>query len=94
MHVSDLRSGRLSARAFAVPSTSDRFRRPTDVVLLTLSLVVIAVTASQVGNNGDFESAFSNWLTKLPQLFDFVWDIVFDFVQIWIVVIAAIALAR
>ena len=94
MRVSDLRSGRLSARAFAVPSTSERFRRPTDVVLLTLSVVVLVLTASQVGDPGDFESALANWLTALPALFDFVWGPLFDFVQIWIVVIAALALVR
>jgi hypothetical protein len=44
VHLSDLGAGRLATRAFAVASRPPRFRRPTNVVLLVLSLVV-AVTA-------------------------------------------------
>ncbi len=92
--MSDLRSRRLGARAFAVLSTSTRFRRPTDVVLLTISLVLIVITASQVGDPGDFEVAFANWLASLPSLFSFVWGTAFDFVQVWVLVIAVLAAVR
>ncbi len=84
----------LSARAFAVPSTSTRFRRPTDVVLLTLSLVLIVVSAAQVNDPGDFETAFAGWLASLPSLLDVVWGPAFDFVQVWVVVIVVLATAR
>jgi uncharacterized membrane protein YbhN (UPF0104 family) len=92
--VSDLRPGRIGARAFAVPSTSKRFRRPTDAVLLTLSLVLIIVTAAQAGNPGSLESAFAAWLAELPALFEFFWAVASDLVQIWIVVIAVVAVLR
>jgi uncharacterized membrane protein YbhN (UPF0104 family) len=77
-----------------VPSTSKRFRRPTDAVLLALSLIVIVVTANQVGDPGDLETAFADWSAALPSLFDFIWAAAYDLVQIWVVVIAALAVVR
>ena len=94
IRVSDLRSRRLGARAFAVRSASPRFRRPTDVVLLVLSLVLIVVTASQVRDPGAFEAAFANWLATLPGVFDVVWGPAFDFVQVWVLVIGFLAVVR
>lgn len=94
VRVSDLGSRRLGTRAFAVLSTSTRFRRPTDVVLLTLSVVLIIVTATQVGDPGDFESSLADWLASLPALLDFVWGPAFDFVQVWVVIIAVLATVR
>ncbi len=94
VRVSDLGARRLGTRAFSVPSTSQRFRRPTDVVLLTLSAVLIVVTAAQVGDPGEFESSLDNWLATLPTLLDFVWGPAFDFVQVWVVIIAVLATAR
>ena len=81
--LSDLGSGRLSTRAFAVPTDPQRFRRPTDVVLLVLSLVIIAITASAVDDSGDFEQSFADWLSNLPGLLDFVWKIAYDLAQAW-----------
>jgi uncharacterized membrane protein YbhN (UPF0104 family) len=77
-----------------VPSTSKRFRRPTDAVLLTLSLVLIVVAADQAGDPGKNETAFAAWLTTLPGLFDFFWEATYDLVQIWIAVIAVLAALR
>lgn len=92
--LSDLGSGPLATRAFAVGSHPLRFRRPTDVVLLVLSLVVIVVTAWQIDDVGDFERAFADWLSTLPGLLDFVWSGAFDLAQLWVVVIGLLALVR
>ncbi len=92
--LSDLGAGRLTTRAFAVASRPPRVRRPTDVVLLVLSLVVIAVTAWGVGSTGDFEKALSDWLATLTGLFDFLWSAAFDLAQLSVVVIAVLAVAR
>ena len=73
IHLSDLGSGRLATRAFAVGSRPPRFRRPTDVVLLVVSLVVVVVTAWQIDDVGDFERTFADWLSTLPGMFDLVW---------------------
>jgi hypothetical protein len=92
--LSDLGSGRLSTRAFAVPARPQRFRRPTDAVLLVLSLVIMAVTAGAVDDPGEFENTLADWLSNLPGFLDFLWKITYDFVQIWVVIVGVLALAR
>ncbi len=94
IRLSDLGSGRLTTRAFSVPAKPQRFRRPTDVVLLGLSFVILAVTAVAVDDPGDFETSFAQWLSNLPGLLDFLWEIAYDFVQIWVLVVGVLALAR
>jgi hypothetical protein len=91
---SDLGSGRLATRAFAVPARPQRFRRPTDVVLLMLSLVILAITASTVDEPGDFQTSLSRWLSNLPGLLDFLWKIAYDFAQVWVLIVGVLALAR
>jgi uncharacterized membrane protein YbhN (UPF0104 family) len=94
-HLTDLGSGRLAARAFAVPARPQRFRRPTDGVLLVLSLVIVVVTAfAATDEPGDLETSFANWLASLPNLFDFVWSTAFDLAQIWVLAIGGLAIAR
>ena len=87
IRLSDLGSGRLATRAFAVPTDPQRFRRPTDVVLLVVSLVILAITASAVDDPGDFERSLADWLSNLPGFLDFLWTITYDFVQIWVLVV-------
>ena len=94
IRLSDLGSGRLTTRAFSVPARPQRFRRPTDVVLLVLAFVILAVTASVVDDPGDFDTTFAQWLSNLPGLLDFLWKIAYDFVQIWVVVVGVLALGR
>ncbi len=91
---SDPGAGHLATRVFAVPSNPQRFRRPTDAVLLVLSLVVIGVTAGAVNDTGDFERSLAEWLASLPGLLDFVWSIAYDLVQIWVLVVGVVALVR
>ncbi len=93
--LSDLGSGRLAARAFAVPKAPQRFRRPTDVVLLVLSLIVLVGTATAASDApGDFEQSLADWLSNLPGLFDFFWNITYDAMQLWVVAIGLLALLR
>jgi len=94
IHLSDLGSGRLATRAFAVGSRPPRFRRPTDVVLLAVSLVVVVVTAWQIDDVGDLERAFADWLSTLPGLLDLVWTGAFDLAQVWVLAVGLLALFR
>ena len=94
IRLSDLGSGRLTTRAFSVPAKPQRFRRPTDAVLLVVSLVILAVTASSVDDPGDFAKSFADWSTNLPGFLDVLWKISYDFVQIWVLVVGVLALAR
>ena len=75
-------------------SSPARFRRPTDVVLLVVSVVIIAATAAWVDDPGTLEQSFAAWLAALPDLFDIVWGPAFDLVQVWVLVIGAVALVR
>ncbi len=94
IRLSDLSSGRLATRAFAVPARPQRFRRPTDVVLLVLSLVILVVTASTVDNPGDLETSFAALLSNLPGVLDALWKIAYDFFQIWVLIVGVLAVAR
>ncbi len=92
--MSDVTSGAFTARAFAVPATPQRFRRPTDVVLLVLSLALITITALAVDDPGDSERNLANTLANLPGWLDFFWRIAYDTIQIWAVGIGVLALVR
>jgi len=95
LSVSDLGAGRLTARAFAVPSKPQRFRRPTDGVLVVLSSILLVVTAVAAGDQpGDLETSFATWLSDLRGVFDFVWNTAYDLAQIWVIVIGVLAIAR
>ena len=63
-------------------------------MLLVLSLVIVAITALAVDDAGDLETSFADWLSNLPGLLDFLWKISYDFVQIWVIVVGVLALAR
>jgi uncharacterized membrane protein YbhN (UPF0104 family) len=63
-------------------------------VLLVVSVVVIAVSASAVDDPGEFQRSFTRWLSDLPGLLDFFWAVSFDFLQIWVLVVALLAVAR
>jgi uncharacterized membrane protein YbhN (UPF0104 family) len=93
--LSDLRSGHLPTRAFAVPIKPQRFRRPTDGVLLGFSLVLIAITALAAADApGDLEDSFANWLSNLPGLLDIVWNISYDLAQALVLLIGLAAVVR
>jgi hypothetical protein len=93
--LSDLRSGHLSTRAFAVPVRPQRFRRPTDGVLLGFSLVLVAITAVAAADApGDLENSFANWLSNLPGVFDFVWKVSYDLAQILVLIVGLAAIIR
>jgi uncharacterized membrane protein YbhN (UPF0104 family) len=94
IHLSDVGSGHLATRAFAVGSRPPRFRRPTDVVLLVVSLVVVVVTAWQIDDTRDLERTFADWLSTLPRMFDVVWTGAFDLAQVWVLAIGLLALFR
>ncbi len=86
---------RLGARAFAVPARPRRFRRVTDAVLLGASLVVLLVSAARADEPpGEAEAAFGSLLSSSPAVLRPVWQISFDLLQIWVVVLLALALVR
>lgn len=86
---------RLGTRAFAVPARPRRFRRATDAVLLVVSLVVLVVSAAVADEPpGQEEAAVGSLLSGAPGVLQPVWQITFDLVQVWVVVLLVLALVR
>jgi uncharacterized membrane protein YbhN (UPF0104 family) len=89
------RVDRAGARAFAVPRRPHRFKRSTDALLLALSVVVLLVSGARVDEPvGTFEAAVEAVLTSLPLVLEPVWQIAFDLVQVWALLLIALALIR
>ncbi len=85
----------LQARFFAVPAGATRDRRPTDVVVLVTSLVVLALFATRVGEPlHGFEAALSELVNFLPAFLDPVWQIAYDALAVWAFCVTAVAVAR
>ena len=93
---SDVHTDRLlQARFFAVPAGAKRDRRPTDVVVLVTSLVVLAVFATRAGEPlRGFEAALSDIVSHLPAFLDPVWQIAYDALAVWAFCVTAVAVAR
>ena len=47
-----------------------------------------------MGDPGNLETAFTDFMTALPGIFDVIWGLAFDLVQIWVIVIAVLAMIR
>ena len=93
---SDVHNDRLlQARFFAVPAGAKRDRRPTDVVVLVTSLVVLALFATRAGEPlRGFEAALSELVNFLPAFLDPVWQIAYDALAVWAFCVTAVAVAR
>jgi glycosyltransferase 2 family protein len=86
---------RLERRFFAVGDDAQRDRRPTDVLLLVTSALVVLVFAARAGDPiGSFEQAFVEWVQALPSFLDPVWRITHDVLRYWVVVLVLVTLWR
>ncbi|HZN84772.1 MAG TPA: lysylphosphatidylglycerol synthase transmembrane domain-containing protein [Mycobacterium sp.] len=78
-----------------MPAQPRRFRRATDGVLLAISVVVLIVCAAGADEPpSDAETALGSLLSNLPGILQPVWQISFDLLQVWAVVLLVLALAR
>ncbi len=86
---------RLSGRFFAVPPDTPRSRRPTDVILLVIATVVVAVFAFRAGSPPSLlESALTSLVASLPGFLDALWFIGHDVLVLWGLVLLASAIWR
>jgi uncharacterized membrane protein YbhN (UPF0104 family) len=83
---------RLRIRFFSSASDSARARRPTDVVLVVLSLVTIGVASLVDEGTSAFEAALTSFVTALPGLLGWFWESCDALVGVWAVVLAGAAL--
>lgn len=82
-------------RFFAVPSHARRDRRPTDLTMLIVSVVVVWVFATRAGHGlGRFERALTDLVAALPVFLDPVWAIANDALRVWAVALVIVAAWR
>jgi uncharacterized protein (TIRG00374 family) len=81
-------------RAYSSASDARRWRRPVDVVIVVLSVVLAAaLTVAAPGPSG-LDVAIENLLKDLPGLGGWLWEISFALLVIWPVLLMLAALAR
>ena len=78
-----------------MPARPQRFRRATDAVLLAFSLIILLVCALVADEApGEEEAAFGSLLSGSPAVLRPVWEISFDLLQMWVLVLLVLAAVR
>ena len=85
-------SWRRDIRLFSSASDAPRSRRPTDVVLLALAVVSILVLSFPAPGPTSIDSLVTSLIRSLPGLFGWFWEIAYDLLMIWTLVLVALAL--
>src|SRR4051794_38623394 len=80
----------LDVRVFSSASDAPRARRPTDVVLVVLALVTIGGMTLVAPGPGHLDDATQQFVRSLPGLFGWFWEIAYDLLIIWAVVLLAV----
>ena len=81
-------------RLFSHAQAQPRARRPTDFILLGLSLLGLLVVGVAAEPEPGYSHALTELLVSLPDALDGLWRVFADIPIVWSVVIFAIALAR
>jgi uncharacterized membrane protein YbhN (UPF0104 family) len=77
-------------RVFSSASDAPRARRPTDVVLVLLALLVIGGMTLVAPGPGVLDTATQEFVQSLPGLFGWFWETAYDLLFIWAIVLIAI----
>src|SRR5262245_6961866 len=83
---------RTDIRIFSSASDAPRARRPTDIVLLVSSVGFILLLSIPAPGPTKLDTAVANLLSSLPGLFGWLWEIGYDLLIGWAVVLLALAL--
>src|SRR6266516_6394026 len=84
---------RLRIRFFSSPSdAAQRARRPTDVVLVFVSLITIGLALLVDEGTSAFEAAITSFVTALPGLLGWFWESCDALMSVWAVVLVGAAL--
>ncbi len=86
---------RMPSQAFAVPPDAQRVRRPTDLVLLAFTLVLLlwSVRSADEHESG-FLGALAELVDTVPGLLDPVWQVLHDLVVVWAVFVLVLVVVR
>src|SRR4029079_12630255 len=94
-HLARLKPGNLRAadvRVFSSASDAPRARRPTDVVLLVLAIVVIMVLSFAAPGPGRLDQAVVSFVQALPGLVGWLWEISYDLLFLWALLVLGVSL--
>jgi uncharacterized protein (TIRG00374 family) len=83
---------RTEIRIFSSASDAPRARRPTDVILLALSVVAVLLLSIPAPGPTKLDTAVTNLLASVPGLFGWLWEVGYDLLIGWAVVLLGLAL--
>ena len=87
-----VRAWRRDIRLFSSASDAPRSRRPTDVVLLALAVLTVVVLTFPAPGPTSVDSLVTGLVQALPGLFGWFWEISYDLLIAWMLVLVALAL--
>jgi uncharacterized membrane protein YbhN (UPF0104 family) len=77
-------------RVFSSASDAPRARRPTDVVLVALAVIVLGLLLFVAPGPGGLDRTTQQFVTSLPGLFGWFWEIAYDALFVWAAVLIAV----
>jgi uncharacterized membrane protein YbhN (UPF0104 family)/tRNA A-37 threonylcarbamoyl transferase component Bud32 len=83
---------RRDIRVFSSASDAPRSRRPTDVVLLALAVLTVVVVTFPAPGPTSIDSLVTGLVQALPGLFGWFWELAYDLLLAWTLVLLALAL--
>jgi len=86
------RGWRRDIRLFSSASDAPRSRRPTDVVLLALAVLTVVVLTFPAPGPTSIDSLVTGLVRELPGLFGWFWELSYDLLITWTLVLIAFAL--
>ena len=86
------RAWRRGIRVFSSAAHAPRSRRPTDVVLLVLTVLTVVVLAFPAPGPTSIDSLVTGLVQSLPGLFGWFWELSYDLLLGWTLVLVALAL--
>jgi uncharacterized membrane protein YbhN (UPF0104 family)/tRNA A-37 threonylcarbamoyl transferase component Bud32 len=86
------RAWRRGIRVFSSASDAPRSRRPTDVVLLALAVLTVVVLTFPAPGPTSIDSLVTGLVQALPGLFGWFWELSYDLLIAWTLVLIALAL--
>jgi uncharacterized membrane protein YbhN (UPF0104 family)/tRNA A-37 threonylcarbamoyl transferase component Bud32 len=87
-----VRAWRRGIRVFSSASDAPRSRRPTDVVLLALAVLTVVVLTFPAPGPTSVDSLVTGLVRALPGLFGWFWELSYDLLIAWTLVLIALAL--
>jgi uncharacterized membrane protein YbhN (UPF0104 family)/tRNA A-37 threonylcarbamoyl transferase component Bud32 len=87
-----VRAWRRDIRLFSSASDAPRSRRPTDVVLLAFAVLTVVVVTFPAPGPTSIDSLVTGLVKALPGLFGWFWEIAYDLLIAWTLVLIALAL--